>query len=457
MSSTPRTFPAGLSPESLEALARAALHDRIVGTIVGSALGDAIGLYTEFLSAAASAREYPSRTFVLHPVATPFCRDFHRSPHLSGEWTDDTDHALLILLSFLHANGQILDPKDFAARLRVWVLMGLRALDTMPLGLGRTVGSVVRSKEFLEKPHETAYETWVKGGRNLASNGSLMRTHPLGLACLSRSLDETFDVAAGFSVMTHVDSRCVVACMIGTALVRGLIRGEVREEKDVDGLIETSIAAYDAVIAKLRIDGPGTDEDPPLDIAELKKHTVEPQTIASLELDTGGIGYVYKTLGSGILLLRLAMRDMAKSNDGLATQLTVFEPLITSLIMEGGDSDTNACFAGALLGAYLGHKALPPQWRDGLRHGQWLVGKAEALSRLLGVAEGTYDGTEDKDTHPDGGRGFITVDGMEKRWMILQARVAQENRAFIEAEEREAKKRKGAAKWTLPWQGKPKN
>lgn len=58
-----------------------------------------------------------------------------------ASWTDDTDHAILILLSYLRNDG-VLITDDFAARLRSWCEQGLRCLDRLPLGLGRTVGSV---------------------------------------------------------------------------------------------------------------------------------------------------------------------------------------------------------------------------------------------------------------------------------------------------------------------------
>jgi hypothetical protein len=51
------------------------------------------------------------------------------------------DHAILILLSYLRNDG-ILNTGDFAARLCSWCEQGLRCLDRLPLGLGRTVGSV---------------------------------------------------------------------------------------------------------------------------------------------------------------------------------------------------------------------------------------------------------------------------------------------------------------------------
>ncbi|KAF9767325.1 hypothetical protein IL306_000115 [Fusarium sp. DS 682] len=429
-----------LSENAHKALEPLHLQDRIIGTIFGSALGDAIGLYTEFLSADISAKAYPDRKFTILPAekATPFRRDHHRNFHRPGEWTDDTDHAVLILLSFLHSDGKKLDPQDFASRLSVWVRMGLRALDTLPLGLGRTVGGIVRSKSYLDDPEGTAHKFWVTGNYNAAPNGSLMRTHPLGLMCLSKSVEETFQVAADFSVVTHVDPRCVVSCAIGTALVRGLVLGEIYEERHVDELIEAGLTWYNELREK-ELQQPDKKEEPRLDIDEFRKHATA-QTLADLKLDESyKIGYVYKTFGSGILLLRLALRQL-KSSGQLRSQLAIFEKLITDLTMEGGDADTNACFAGALLGALLGYKVLPPHWRDGLRYGTWLMEKSEGLCDVLGVTKGSYSGSRDKDTAEDGGRGFLTDAQMEEKCMRMQAWMAQEETEWKKKQEAGKKK-----------------
>ena len=232
-----------LSQNGAQRLAREGLHDSIVGCLVGSALGDAVGLYTEFLSSDMSAAAYPLRKFVLSPEsqATPFRRDSHRGPHRPGEWTDDTDHAMLLLLTCLHKDLETFDPKDFAARLHIWVQFGFLPLDTLPLGLGRTVGAIVRTKTYLDDPEATARRHWINSKYNAAPNGSLMRTHPVGLVCLDKGLDETFEIAAAFSAVTHVDPRCVVSCAIGTALVRGLVLREVCKEADIDSVIDAAI------------------------------------------------------------------------------------------------------------------------------------------------------------------------------------------------------------------------
>lgn len=126
--------------------------DRVRGVIIGSALGDAIGLYTEFLTREMSLSAYPEGRFQLVSPATELANDGHRSMTLFwridntasnanifkissprykslplfrsicliiiGSWTDDTDHALLIILSCLHNDGQLPVPSDLAVRLR---------------------------------------------------------------------------------------------------------------------------------------------------------------------------------------------------------------------------------------------------------------------------------------------------------------------------------------------------
>ncbi|KAJ3489952.1 hypothetical protein NLG97_g5887 [Lecanicillium saksenae] len=416
----------GISSEALREMQNQCLRDAIVGCLFGSALGDAIGLYTEFLSAEASKIAYPSRSFTLVPKseATKLLSDPHRDPHVPGEWTDDTDHALLILLSYLHKNGRDISPRDFAVRLDIWVRQGLRALDTLPMGLGQTVGSTVRSKTFLENPEETALQRWKNSRYKAAANGSLMRTHPLGLMCLQKSLSETFQTAADFSVITHPDPRCIISCAIGTALVRGLILREIRTEEDIDMVIEKAISWFGLYREEQQKNAEREDE-PDLDVEELQRHA-KVKELTDLELDEPTkIGYVYKTFGAGIHLLRLSMRQTANLTAPLPSQTAIFEPLITDLIMLGGDADTNACFAGALVGAHLGFKALPPHWRDGLRYGEWLMAKAEGLCMTLNVVHGTYIGVQDRDTAPDGGRGLLTDAQMEDKVMRHMAGMMQ--------------------------------
>lgn len=426
-------------------LLRLALADRIIGCLIGSALGDAIGLYTEFFTAARAAQEYPDGRFTLHPAPTPFYPDLHRCKHAEGEWTDDTDHALLLLLSYLNSDGARLpSQQDFAKRLKVWVSDGLRALDRPPLGLGALVGSVVRSSDYEQDPQKAATERWQRANKQAAPNGALMRTHPLGLMLASDG-DETraFRLAVDISRATHVDPRCVMSCVIGTGLVRACVRGEVVTEQHVDDLVGRARVWYEGMTGN-----EGT-EWPDLDWDELTVHVNPPDGLDGLKLDESGkIGYTYKTLGSGLVCLRLAIRRMQAPNVARVVKRDeVFEELITDLTMRAGDADTNACFAGAVLGAYLGYSVLPGHWKRGLKHGDWLLSKAEGVCKVLGVMDGEYNGQEDTDTETAAGKSPLTEAESEMRWAVLagdaQTRITERKTARENAaKEKEAAERK---------------
>ncbi|KAK0736680.1 ADP-ribosylglycohydrolase-domain-containing protein [Apiosordaria backusii] len=435
-----------LPQQALTNLLHFTLQDRITGVLIGSALGDTIGLYTEFLSSTQAKSSYPTSKFTLHPTPTPFKLDRHRAPFTPGHWTDDTDHALLLLLSFLHnssaSSSNISSPTqtDFAERLRIWVSQGFKPLDTMPLGLGRLVGTVLTSKGFDADPEKIAREYWEGTGRKAAPNGSLMRTHPLGLITLWEEEERCFEVAAGISRATHVDPRCVIACVVGGGLVRGLVRGEVHTEQDVEGLIERGKKWYESV---------GKQEGyPHVDWAELDNYTSGKGGLEGLKLDDQhAIGYVYKALGAGVVLLRMAM----KRNHGLLDRVSLFEELTTELVMHGGDADTNACFAGALLGGYLGFAALPDHWKHGMVHGKWLVRKAEAVCQILDVKEGDYTGQDDPDTAPLGGKPAVSQQDMEGKWMVFQQETMRKMDEAKKAEEAKTAESHSKSGWSAPW------
>ncbi|KAL2255962.1 hypothetical protein VTK26DRAFT_2420 [Humicola hyalothermophila] len=276
-----------------------------------------------------------------------------------------------------------------------------------------------------------------------------MRTHVLGLMCLWREERAAFEAAASISRATHVDPRCVVACAVGTALVRAVVRGEVEAEAELDALVERAVRWYKEEGEREGADG----QEVELDVGELRKHVDPEGGLDALNLDDPpAVGYVYKTLGSGVVLLRMAIRRRAGSNGGMLDRSRMFEELITDLVMRGGDADTNACFAGALLGGYLGYSALPDHWKHGLKHEEWLLGKADALCQVLGLKAGTYNGLEDGDTELYGGRPVVSQQEMEARWMALQQATFKK----MEDKAKASASKVAGSGWSFPWQSKDK-
>ncbi|OAX78587.1 hypothetical protein ACJ72_07105 [Emergomyces africanus] len=267
-----------------------------------------------------------------------------------------------------------------------------------------------------------------------------MRTHPLGVICLAATLLETFQIAANYSAITHADPRCIVACCTVTGIIRGILRGEVLHEGNVDEIIDEAFVWVGEWVQKRARGTPGSEDCNPeenelrehgalLEMEEYSRHA-KAADFRELELDDSQkMGYVYKTFGAAIIALRLGMRQAGYGpecrSDGAAKEppSTIFEKIITELILEGGDADTNACVAGALLGCWFGHNSLPPQWRDGMQHVGWMVGKCQALGQTVGgehlfvdpLLQPRYLGSEDPDTAIDGGKGLMSTEELKKR------------------------------------------
>ncbi|KEF52100.1 uncharacterized protein A1O9_11726 [Exophiala aquamarina CBS 119918] len=443
----------GLDYLNLHPFVRDGTHERLLGCVFGGVLGDCIGLYTEFLPKTSCEKLYPDRKFSLIQPITPFAADTHRDKFDIGSWTDDTDHALLLILSYVHNDGQIL-PEDFARRLQIWVRHGLLALGRLPLGIGRTTSTVVSYPDFAKDPEGVALKTWINSSRHAAANGSLMRTHPLGIMCISKTLDETLEIAANMSRTTHIDPRCTVACCATTGLVRGLLRGEVVSEGEVDAILDQ---AFSYVQSNESLRNPGYDvaaitpASSEQDSTLLRKDEYEKHTKAThfsdLQLDDSQkMGYVYKCLGSAVLALRLAMRGKISKTTLTNGNTNLFEEIVTDLIMQGGDADTNGCVAGALLGAWSGYSRLPQHWLQGVQHHNWMLWKCEALSRQSGVGGELLEELDKAaDAGPDGGRGLFSDKELDARERGLLEKILLKQKDRREAKEKEDSKR--------PWRG----
>lgn len=116
---------------------------------------------------------------------------------VKGDWTDDTDQMLLILLGVVENKGKVLK-EDFAKRMRNWTEEGFAELGdrgksaildgvtwlplvTGGLGIGMTTHRTICHKRFLEDPHKAAHDIWESSGFFLAANGAAMRTSVLGI------------------------------------------------------------------------------------------------------------------------------------------------------------------------------------------------------------------------------------------------------------------------------------
>lgn len=190
---TPRPpDPAAAPDRSLEPT-RAPTLDRVHGMLAGVAVGDALGMPTEFLDPPTIAAWYGRITGLRRADA--------RHPHHAlpaGAVTDDTDHTLL-LADLVIAHGTV-EPRAFAERLLAW---GTSERVTSHRFVGP---ATLRTLEALKAGVPVADVP-----RNGTSNGAAMRVAPLAIAFPDRDALEAQVVAS--SAVSHFTRRAISGAM----------------------------------------------------------------------------------------------------------------------------------------------------------------------------------------------------------------------------------------------------
>lgn len=292
--------------------------DKIKGVFYGQAIGDALGLGTEFLNKKEVSDYYPKGLTDYSQII----QDKHRKRWKIGDWTDDTDQFLCICDSIL--NNQNVDELSFANELYKW-------FKGVPMGIGQTVYKVVSMPQFTFYPHKAAELVWKLSKQQNASNGAIMRTSILGTYEFWDYNSVVINTEK-ISKVTHRDNRCIGSCVVVTLLIANILN----ESQYLDAKQLCHIAdKYDNRI-KSFIEISLTSDIEQLDLDE-----------------PTAIGYTLKAMSAGLWAYFNAKN---------------FENGILKVINEGGDADTNACVAGSILGAKFGFTSIPERFINGLIH-----------------------------------------------------------------------------------------
>ncbi|XP_013416846.1 uncharacterized protein LOC106178270 [Lingula anatina] len=343
--------------------------DHIYGTIYGNCIGDAIGLLTEFMCRRMAKQNYGKAKVLEYNLKVP---DMHRSRWEEGDWTDDSDQMILIMQSLIEHNG-VVKECDFASKMIFWMKNGFPELgDHGGMGIGATTHAVLSNRDFLTDPHKAAHHAWEKFNRRAAPNGGVMRTSILGIYQFD-NMEKVIENTLKICKVTHADPRCLASCVAVTTAIAMMLQ---RQEKHFDakkGKFKIDTIIQDSyTYAKEQLPPLSEDESVQQAHTELKEHMFA-KDLKSLVLDEPDkIGYTYKCLGAGFWALQ--QKDFRKA--------------LSSLVMEGGDADTNGAVAGALLGCKLGAKELPESWRDKLKHKEWLD---NIIKKFLELMEQRHD------------------------------------------------------------------
>lgn len=282
-------------------------YDRIVGTLIGLASGDALGARFEF--------KPPS--FAPSPI------EMEAGGSLGwrkGQWTDDTEMAILIALELARGGDLESDEsigrlaRDFAGWARRATDIGMQTRSVLS-HVDPTIGSAADIGQAAAGFQTASPES--------CGNGALMRTAPVALAFLDDE-ERMIATARRVSALTHphIDSQdaCAMWCVaIGIAIRDG--RLDIREA------IDRAVMADRRALWHGRID------------------------------EAEAAGEVHRISNNGWAVAALQAAWIAVSN------AETLEEAIEWGTRAGNDTDTVAAIAGSLAGAYWGASAIPARWR----------------------------------------------------------------------------------------------
>ena len=290
------------------------MEEAITGCILGTAIGDALGLPYEGIS--------PQRQKRLVRELNGYHFLFGR-----GMVSDDTEHTCMTVQALIVSGG---DPelfvKSLARQMRYWLL-------GVPAGIGlATLRATIR--------------LWCgvspcKSGVFSAGNGAAMRSAIIG-GYYGNDLPRLKELVRASTRLTHTDPKAEYGAL---AIAIAAHHASTLIEIDVAGYIEQVKTVC----------GSGAEEFVALIERAAESATAEETTesfAVSLGLLHGVSGYIYHTVPVVLHTWFRYPRD--------------FMDAMRAVISAGGDTDTTAAILGGIVGAGVGVKGLPQPLIEGL-------------------------------------------------------------------------------------------
>lgn len=319
------------------------LGERIEGCILGLAIGDALGFPTEFRRREAIVASFPPdgvTDFVaLHDPRWPARPLIMGRAHPPGTYSDDTQMTIAVAEAIL-ACDRYAD------------------LDTLMNEMGARFVAWSRADDNDRAPGNAC----MTGAQNLARGapwrkagvpdskgcGSAMRVAPIGCAFV-HDRARLLEVARASSVLTHGHDAGVEGAAAGALLVAMALEG-ASPDAMLDAVVRECAPRsrdFAACLAKL----PGLLAAPP-----------------EIALSSRGLGEAWVAEEAIACALYCFLRT---PHDYRATVLTAANT--------DGDSDSIACIAGSISGAFNGASPIPSEWRERVEN----AGRLRALAADL--------------------------------------------------------------------------
>jgi ADP-ribosylglycohydrolase len=299
--------------------------DHAYGALLGLAVGDALGMPTQYTPRAQIEARYGVLTgFEPGPPDNPISRGMP-----AGHVTDDTDQAIILGELLVAGRGRV-DPDRFAAELLAWErrMIAVGSQDLLGPSTRRALALVAEGAS----PELT--------GRSGSTNGAAMRVAPVGVAVTAEPLEAFVDAVYRSAYVTHNTTLAIAGASAVAAAVSAGVGGATLVQA-----LETGIAAAELGARRGFYFAGG-------DVATRCRWALD---LARGKNEDEALDLIYALIGTGVATneaVPAAFAVCSVAPDGpwkvclLAARL-------------GGDCDTVAAMAGAIMGACHGASAFP--------------------------------------------------------------------------------------------------
>ena len=305
------------------------LKDRAEGTLLGLAIGDALGTQVEF-DFADDIREKERIGAV--DLDEMRAGGTHGLP--AGAWTDDTSMALCLADSLLEKQGY--DSNDVMLKYNRWYNDGYRSSIGVCFDIGQQIYLAIT--QFLSDENKLIDPSQMS---DRAGNGGIMRLAPAVIATANQPIVEAMRLAKISSRETHYSLVANAGAEIfGAMLWQALHESDKNKVTDVAAF--STGKTFDDILTQIN--------------SVRTKYELEDRD-----------GYIVDSLKIAVW----GFRNFTNFADGLK-----------AVIRLGGDTDTNGAIYGQLAGAFYGREAIPQNWQDEVISGDEIVQLADKLLAL---------------------------------------------------------------------------
>ncbi len=301
-------------------------RSRAAGALYGLAVGDALGMPTQSLPRSAIVARYGPllRAFEPAPPGHPLAAGLP-----AGSVTDDTEQAVLVARLIIEGGGRV-DAAELASRLLGWeeTIRGRGSADLLGPSTSRAMGALLAGADVDQ------------AGRSGATNGAAMRITPVGIATPCSNLEFLVGRVADASRVTHNTG----LALAGAAAVAAAVSAGIEGASVADAVGYAVAAAEMAATRGHWVAG--------ADVAS--RIAWATGLVAGLDLDAV-MTAVYTLVGTSLATqesVPAAFAVVAASPDDPWQACRIAASL-------GGDCDTIAAMAGAVIGACHGAEAFP--------------------------------------------------------------------------------------------------